>query len=225
MSDELNRAIALPLAERIATLTRLAAGAEEREKDLEEALRESEYLRVQAETTLATLTMDGMPYLWHVANGAPPAPIQSLFSLATGSVWRRRFGDQWTKLEANSLHDSYQDWPLEDQGPLIALEEDWNLERLQRDATATTAAIVALRRTIHQKVREFPEPGAVATIAKAQELIEQLLPKAHAWDRLATREGLRASVEEILFHSLQSDERKMAALATLLDLPNLKPSA
>ena len=77
-------------AERYALALSTAAAAQERIAALEEALKDAEWLRLQAESLAMTVTYpEEFGRVRHIGTEPPPDDITALIDLSTGTAWDR----------------------------------------------------------------------------------------------------------------------------------------
>lgn len=136
-------------AERYALALSTAAAAKERIGVLEEALKDSEWLRMQAESLASTVTYPGeMGEVWHIGTEPPPDDIAALIDLSTGTAWERT-GDPtlWRKLGTDS-HSMRYEWPIGDSGPFIALPYAYGIHELAK----TLDKVIADHDQIHRQI-------------------------------------------------------------------------
>jgi hypothetical protein len=123
--------ITRPAVKRYAELVAIASGAEEKIQSLTEAVEQSEWLRIQAEGQLSSITWpDDFPQVWHMGTDEPPAEVAGLIDLINGTPYVRAGNGRWKRLGVDVCIE--YEWPIEDAGPFIALREEYGLRRLGR---------------------------------------------------------------------------------------------
>ena len=136
-------------AERYALALSTAAAAQERIAALEEALKDAEWLRLQAENLATTVTYpEEFGQVWHIGTEPPPDDITALIDLSTGTAWERcQDPTTWRKLGTHTYSTRYE-WPIEDAGPLIALPESYGIRELGK----TLDRVIADHDEIHRQI-------------------------------------------------------------------------
>ena len=140
-------------AERYALALSTAAAAQERITALEEALKDAEWLRLQAENLAMTVTYpEEFGRVWHAATEPPPDDITALIDLSTGTAWERcRNPTTWRRLGTHPYSTRYE-WPIEDAGPFIALPESYGIRELGK----TLDLVVSDHDEIHRQISGRP---------------------------------------------------------------------
>ena len=136
-------------AERYALALSTAAAAQERIAALEEALKDAEWLRLQAESLAMTVTYpEGFGRVWHIGTEPPPDDIAALIDLSTGTAWERcQNPTTWRRLGTHAYSTRYE-WPIEDRGPFIALPESYGIRELGK----TVDQVIADHDEIHRQI-------------------------------------------------------------------------
>ena len=136
-------------AERYALALSTAAAAQERIAALEEALKDAEWLRLQAESLAMTVTYpEELGRVWHIGTEPPPDDITALIDLSTGTAWERcQNPTTWRRLGTRTSSIRYE-WPIEDAGPFIALPESYGIRELGK----TVDQVIADHDEIHRQI-------------------------------------------------------------------------
>ena len=136
-------------AERYALALSTAAAAQERIAALEEALKDAEWLRLQAESLAMTVTYpEELGRVWHIGTEPPPDDIAALIDLSTGTAWERcQDPTTWRRLGTHTSSIRYE-WPIEDAGPFIALPESYGIRELGK----TVDKVIADHDQIHRQI-------------------------------------------------------------------------
>ena len=136
-------------AQRYALALSTAAAAQARIDALEEALKDSEWLRLQAEDLAMRISSpEEMGRVWHMGTEPPPGDVAGLIDLTSGTPWLRDRDPQlWRRLGTGSYSTRYA-WPIDDSGPFIALPDASGLSTLGRTLDIVIADHNEVRRQI-----------------------------------------------------------------------------
>lgn len=140
-------------AQRYALALSTAAAAQERIVALEEALKDAEWLRMQAESLAMTVTYpEEFAHVWHIGTEPPPEDITALIDLSTGTAWERcQNPTVWRRLGTQSCSIRYE-WPIDDAGPFIALPYSYGIHELGK----TLDRVIADHDEIHRQISGRP---------------------------------------------------------------------
>ena len=136
-------------AERYALALSTAAAAQERIAALEEAVKDAEWLRLQAESLAGTVTYpEEFGRVWHIGTEPPPDDVTALIDLFAGTAWERcQNPTTWRRLGTHTYSTRYE-WPIEDAGPFIALPESYGIRELGK----TLDRVIADHDEIHRQI-------------------------------------------------------------------------
>ena len=176
-------------AERYALALSTAAAAQERIAALEEAFKDAEWLRLQAESLATTVTYpEEFGQVWHIGTGPPPDGITALIDLGTGIAWDRcQDPTMWRRLGTHTYSTRYE-WPIEDGGPFIALPQSFGIRELGKTLDRVISDHDEIRRQISGRPGYAPEGERYWTRHTLHEATGRVLAEL---DRAAARSNSR----------------------------------
>lgn len=169
---------ALAAAERYAAAITAATGAQEKIDALTEAVKTAEWLRLQAESLVTSVTYPpGFPQMWHMASGEPPAEVEGLIDITSGMPYVRERDGLWRVLGVERAM-SYS-WPIEDAGPFIGLRDNYGLDALARTLDLVIKDHAEIRRAIYS-LPGYREDDSVWSRPVLHEAVARVLLAMHA---------------------------------------------
>jgi hypothetical protein len=145
-------------ADRYATALAGKVAADERIAALTELLRQHEYYRSQAESTLQLVADESQIGKIWLPTGPEPEreDANALLCLTTGQVFRRRVmlggDDSWVRaeLDPHGSNTGYV-WPIDSAGPFIMWRDAYGFDRVLREAQALHVEHDELHRAMYSE--------------------------------------------------------------------------
>lgn len=196
-------------ADRYATALAAAVAADERIAAMTELLRQHEYYRSQAESTLNLVQEDPQFGTVWSPTGPEPEDVSALLCLTTGTVYVRRpmLGgpDGWQRAERNRSTATHYQWPIDSAGPFIAWRDAYGFDQVLKEANKLETEFDALHRRLYGEPGYRDETGSGFGRPPLAEAIDRiLLARIHKWSEERDR---ATTAERKLAHLRQSLER------------------